>query len=150
VSEVLACVDFSDATDAVAREGARLATTAEQRLHLIHVAAAEAELAGYDKGPVAVHTRDDRADGLRDEHHALRELAARLEADVPGLHVVPIMAMGPTVAKILDEAERLDAGTIVVGSHGHGGLHHLLLGSVSEGLIRHSPRPVVVVPVAQR
>jgi nucleotide-binding universal stress UspA family protein len=152
VSEVLACVDFSDATDAVVREGARLALTADNRLHLIHVAAAESELAGYDKGPIAVHTRDDRADELLTEHDSMRELAERVRSDAsfPDLEVVPIMTMGPTVAKILDEADHIDAGVIVVGSHGHGGLHHLLLGSVSEGLIKHSRRPVVVVPVAQR
>ena len=152
MSEVLACVDFSDASDAVVREAARLALTADHRLHLIHVAAAESELAGYDEGPVAAHTRDDRAGQLQDEHAAMRELAERVQADPDGpeLRVIPIIAMGPTVAKILDEAERIDAGTIVVGSHGHSGLHHLLLGSVSEGLIRHSPRPVVVVPVGQR
>lgn len=152
MSEVLCCVDFSDATDIVAREGARLAHTADNRLHLIHVAATEPELAGYDQGPVAAHTRDDRAGELLDEHKAMRELAARLEADpdLTGITVVPIMAMGPTVETVLREADRIDAGTIVAGSHGHGKLHHLLLGSVSEGLIKHSTRPVVVVPVGGR
>ena len=34
---------------------------------------------------------------------------------------------------------------IVVGSHGHGALYHLLLGSVSEGIIRKTTCPVLVV-----
>lgn len=145
MSEVLACVDFSDITDDVVAEGARLAQLSDRRLHLIHVAAGEPELAGYDRGPVAAHTRDDRAGELLDEHQRLRELAARLEAD--GLTVVPLLLMGVTADKIIEEADRIDAGTIVAGSHGHGALHHLLLGSVSEALLRHAKRPVVIVPV---
>jgi nucleotide-binding universal stress UspA family protein len=34
----------------------------------------------------------------------------------------------------------------VVGSHGHGSLYNLLVGSVAEGVIRHAGVPVVVVP----
>jgi len=148
MSEILACIDFSDASVAVLAEAARLATDTQHSIHVIHVAAEEPEIAGYDTGPVAAHTRDDRALELLDEHHRLREIAESLQEN--GLDVVPLLVMGQTVEKILDEAERLDASTIVIGSHGHGRLHHLLLGSVSEGVLRHTTRPVVVVPVAER
>ena len=40
----------------------------------------------------------------------------------------------------------IGAGLLVVGSHGHGGLHHLLVGSVTEAVLRQSTIPVVVVP----
>jgi nucleotide-binding universal stress UspA family protein len=148
MSEILACVDFSDATEAVVEAAAAQAVDTGQTLHLLHVAAGEPELAGYDKGPVAAHTRDDRADELLDEHHRLRELAGRLETD--GVTVVPLLAMGATPQKILEEADRIDASVIFVGSHGHGRLHHLLVGSVTEALLKHSTRPIVVVPVAER
>jgi nucleotide-binding universal stress UspA family protein len=148
MTEVLGCVDFSDASDAVVVEAVRLARSAGNRLHLIHVAAGEPALAGYDEGPVAAHTRDDRAHELTDEHHRLRELAATYATD--GLEIVPLLIMGPTVETILAEAERIDAATIVIGSHGHGALRKLLLGSISQGVVRHSPRPVVIVPVGER
>ena len=148
MSEILGCVDFSDATDAVVVEAVRLARQAGNRLHLVHVAAEESALAGYDEGPVAVHTRDDRAHQLTDEHQRLRDLAAAHATD--GLEIVPLLIMGATVATIVAEAERIDASTIVVGSHGHSKLREVLLGSVSHGVLRHAGRPVVVVPVGER
>jgi len=151
MSEILACVDFSDATDAVLTAAASLADAQGAGLHLLHVAAGEPELAGYDAGPIAAHTRGDRAGELLDEHQHLRDAAAKLETSIrPGTTIVPLLVMGPTVETILGEADRIDAQAIVVGSHGHGHLHHLLLGSVSASLIHHTKRPVVVVPVAER
>lgn len=45
---------------------------------------------------------------------------------------------------LLDEAGR--AGLVVVGARGHGGFAGLLLGSVSNAVVQHSPRPVAVIP----
>jgi nucleotide-binding universal stress UspA family protein len=49
-------------------------------------------------------------------------------------------------AQKLAEAAR-DADLLVVGSRGHGHLRHAVLGSVSEGCVRHATCPVVVLPV---
>jgi nucleotide-binding universal stress UspA family protein len=146
--EVLACLDFADAAAPVLDTAAELAGALGGRLHLLHVAADEPELAGYDKDAIATFTREDRARQLLEEHHDLRARADELAAG--GLEVVPVLIMGPTVDKVLEEADALDAAYIVVGSHGHGGLHNLLLGSVSDGLARKSHRPVVLVPVQRR
>ena len=60
----------------------------------------------------------------------------------------PVLVMGHTAGELVRLAGELGAELIVVGSHGHGGLHHLLMGSVTEDVLRHSPVPVVVVPAA--
>ncbi|MCU0271238.1 MAG: universal stress protein [Acidimicrobiales bacterium] len=146
--DILACVDLSTAATEVLGAAAAIAAASGSRVHLLHVAASEPEIAGYDRGPVATWTRDDRAHELLDEHRELRETAQALAER--GIEVVPLVAMGPTVASILKEARRIDALAIVVGTHGHGALHHLLLGSVAEHLIRASDRPVLVVPVRDR
>jgi nucleotide-binding universal stress UspA family protein len=149
MTEVLACIDFSDATDAVARAAASVAAASAGRLHLLHVAMPEPEIAGWDRGPVAAHTRDDRAAELLEEHKDLRQLAAQL-AEAHAIEVIPLIVEGDVVDCVLDEATRLGATSLIVGSHGHGRLHHLLLGSTSEALLRRSQVPVTVVPVAER
>ena len=145
---VLACVDFSDATDRVVDRAAVLASALGGTMHLLHVAAGEPVLAGYDKDELSSFTRDDRAGQLVDEREHLRRLAAPLEAR--GITVVPLLVMGPTAQKILDESERLDAAFVVLGSHGHRGLHHLLVGDVAEAVLHKASMPVVVVPARPR
>ncbi len=61
----------------------------------------------------------------------------------------------PTIAREVVEgrpakvlvAAATDADLLVLGSHGHGRLYHVALGSVSESCIREATCPVVVVPI---
>jgi nucleotide-binding universal stress UspA family protein len=48
--------------------------------------------------------------------------------------------------EIIKIATQWEADLIIMGSHGRTGLFHLLMGSVTEYVIRHSPVPVMVVP----
>jgi nucleotide-binding universal stress UspA family protein len=50
-----------------------------------------------------------------------------------------------TDAAICEFADSMDADLIVIGSHGHTGLLHLLLGSTAEQVVRHAKCPVLVV-----
>ena len=49
-------------------------------------------------------------------------------------------------AEILAHAQMLRADLIVIGSHGRSGVDRLLLGSVTEKVVRKSPSPIMVVP----
>jgi nucleotide-binding universal stress UspA family protein len=44
----------------------------------------------------------------------------------------------------------LAADSIVLGSHGRSGTYRSLLGSVSEDIMRHSRRPVFIVPIPKQ
>jgi universal stress protein A len=52
---------------------------------------------------------------------------------------------GNPPAEIVRLAEELSVELVVVGTHGHGGLGHLL-GSVAERVVHRAPCPVLVVP----
>ena len=46
---------------------------------------------------------------------------------------------------ILDEAASQRIDLIVIGTHGHTGIKHLLLGSIAERVVQHAPCPVLTV-----
>jgi nucleotide-binding universal stress UspA family protein len=46
---------------------------------------------------------------------------------------------------IVDESKRWQADLIVMGTHGRRGLHHVLLGSVAEGVVRTTTVPVLLI-----
>lgn len=146
MNKLLAALDFSDATGQVLDQAAALAEAFSAELTLLHVAAPDPDFVGYEAGPDTV--RDTRAGELRGEHRKLQELADGLRER--GIPTRALLIQGPTVEKILDEAARTAAGAIVIGSHGHGALHRVLLGSVSEGVMRGAACPVHVVPTRKR
>ncbi|MCM2257510.1 MAG: universal stress protein [Vicinamibacteria bacterium] len=112
------------------------------KVYVVHVVEPDPEFVGWGAGPGVV--RDQVAEGFRRERHAVEELAAALRAD--GIEAHGLTIQGPTVAALLQEAERLAAELIVVGSHGHGVAYDLAVGSTSSGVIRKSVVPVLVVP----
>lgn len=56
-----------------------------------------------------------------------------------------VIGEGPPVDEIVRIARENQVDLIVIATHGHTGLKHLLLGSVAERVIRHAPCAVLVV-----
>jgi nucleotide-binding universal stress UspA family protein len=141
---ILAPIDFSDVTGAVVESAAGIAKAFQASLYLLHVAPPDPDFVGYEPGPQSV--RDTVAGKIRKEHHQLQELESGLKTK--GVDVHALLVQGATVEKILQEAKRLQAELMVIGSHGHGALQKLLMGSVAQGILRKAPCPMLIVPSA--
>lgn len=142
MKKILVPVDFSKATEATLAAAGKMAAALSADVILLHVAAPEPEFVGYETGPASV--RQAVAHQLSSEHKQLQSLRQALEAR--GIKVTALLIQGYIADKILAEAERWPADLIIMGSHGHGGLHHLLMGSVAEGVLRKARCPVMLVP----
>lgn len=64
-----------------------------------------------------------------------------------GLKVSTSVVRGKPRSKIIDVASKWKADLIVLGSHGRRGFNRMLMGSVSEAVVRHAPCSVHVVRV---
>lgn len=146
VKNILAAVDFSGVTDAVVNAAESMALVYATPVTFMHVEAPEPAFVGYEPGPQ--HVRDNLAKQVIEDHQRIGEVRERLKAD--GVDCHSLVVQGPIVDKILEEADRIGAGLIVIGSHGHGMLYDLVLGSVSEGVTRKAQCPVLVVPDPSR
>jgi nucleotide-binding universal stress UspA family protein len=142
MQRILVPIDFSDVTNEVVREAAALARAFDGVLWLIHVAPPDPDFVGYEVGPK--HVRDQVAAKYRKEHRRLQRLAEHLQGS--GIPTTALLVQGPTVETLVAEAAKLNVEVIVVGSHGRGALSRALLGSVSEGLSRKGPCPLLIIP----
>jgi nucleotide-binding universal stress UspA family protein len=143
---ILAATDFSAPGDAAVREAFELARQGGARLDLLHVIAHDPV-----PNPLYAHYEVDDA-RLPEEHARLRQqLAGRLADLAPdaargaSLTVTTHVREGAPTGVILALADECGADLLVVGTHGHDGLEHLILGSVAERLVRHAHCSVLVV-----
>jgi nucleotide-binding universal stress UspA family protein len=148
---ILAFIDFSDVTDAVVETSADLARAFKSKLILVHVATPESDYEGDEMRKDI--SREGVSDEMHDYHHKLQKLESNYRdvgIDTTSLLVRSTSARGKPIRKILQEIARVRPGLIVVGSHGHGLIHDVLMGSVSSAVVRKAPCPVVVVPAVKR
>lgn len=75
-----------------------------------------------------------------------RELLDRAAAQFPGGNVETFLREGVPGDEIIATAKEWGADLLIIGSHGRGGLERLFLGNMAEGVLRHAPCPVLVVP----
>ncbi len=137
---ILVPVDFSDVTAKVVETASMLAQAFGSRVILINIAEPEPEFVGYDPGPLTVRVA---------VAHDLRADQQRLEALKPafgGAEVLALHVQGSIPEDILDLAREHEATLIVMGSHGHGALYHLFVGSVAGAVLKDAHCPVLVVP----
>jgi nucleotide-binding universal stress UspA family protein len=130
--KVLLATDGSEDARLAARAAASLADNAGAELHVVHA---------WQSVPHPVIDADYYEEGARRILEEQLEFVSGSGAAVSGGHLV----MGPPVDVILDLAEEISGELIVMGGRGHGTLGRLLLGSVSEGVVHHATRPVLVM-----
>jgi nucleotide-binding universal stress UspA family protein len=140
---LLVPLDLSSATERVLATAIKLSRAMQADVFLLHVAAPEPDFVGYGAGSPAV--RDQVAHEHREEHRQLQAHAQALR-DL-GVDCTALLIQGPTADAILTEAQRLEADLIVMATHGHGAMFDLLVGSISQAVLRQGRVPVVMVPV---
>ncbi|MDQ3624474.1 MAG: universal stress protein [Verrucomicrobiota bacterium] len=139
---ILVPIDFSDVTSRLIAAAEKLGLAFGSQLVLIHVSEPELDYVGLGPGAEGVGISVPR--DFKAEQAKLDRWKGTLTS--AGLETHALRVEGPAVEKILDEASRINADLIVVGSHGHGALYELLVGSVTSGILKRARCPVLVVP----
>jgi nucleotide-binding universal stress UspA family protein len=75
----------------------------------------------------------------------LDRATAIVKARAGGLRIRSLLVYGSPFHQIPQVAKRLRCDLIVLATHGHTGLRHVLLGSVAENVVRHAQCPVLTV-----
>ncbi len=141
---ILAPIDFSAASDHVVAEALALARAVQGRLVLLHVVPPALRLGG--DAALAESGAEFAVEAETDAHRRLAELQDKLRADGVAAHAVH--RSGHAGECIVQQAERLSADYIVIGSHGHTAFYDLIVGSTTTRVLKEATCRVVVVPRA--
>ncbi len=142
VQRILFPTDFSELSLAAEKSACDLADQFGAELHVLHVL--------HD----LFLTMPQTAAALLIPPKALEEVINFAEAEIQkvpsavwasGKKVVRAVRIGTTHDVIVQYAKENAIDLVVIGTHGHTGLRHVLLGSVAERVVQHAPCSVLTV-----
>jgi nucleotide-binding universal stress UspA family protein len=144
-SRILIAVDNSPYSAEAAEAGFQLAQRLNAEVALVNVIEIILDLG--DPAAPAMPVVDMIK--LQEEESAktLQELTDKFSGNIKTEILSP---QGTPKNEIISAADQWKADIILIGTHGRTGLGHLLLGSTSEYVVRHSKVPVMVVPLKKK
>jgi nucleotide-binding universal stress UspA family protein len=141
IRQILCPVDFSETSRHAVTHAVEVARWFKSKITALYVMnpLLRAEPALFAESAGRVGTGEDEA-ALQTE---LREL---MSTAAVGLETEVLLDEGPPAGRILERARSLRSDLIVLGTHGRGGFDRLILGSVTEKVLRKASCPVLTVP----
>ena len=140
---MLMATDGSDEAKMATQAATELSSDTGSAVHLVYVLPAPAQLIGHHL--YSDEVRDSLIGGAeRDAETFLKEQAEKISSD-GGKVAETHLRSGDPDKEILRAAEALGVGLIVIGSRGLGGVSRMLIGSVSDSVVRHAHCPVLVM-----
>jgi nucleotide-binding universal stress UspA family protein len=140
VRRILVPIDFSEHAEPVVEWAVHLAETHGSRVVLMHAYHLPVE---FQQMEGAYLPADFWSHVKTEAQKTLEGHAERIRAK--GIEVETVVREGYPATAIVEEADRQGASLVVIGTHGHTGLKHLLLGSVAERVVQKAPCPVLTV-----
>jgi nucleotide-binding universal stress UspA family protein len=139
--QIICPVDFSESSVRALAHAAALARWYDATLTVLHVVPTfdPVQVRGDLGQPVQVVTPPPR-------EQVIEEMSRSLNLPGVSSRATPVAEAGDPQATIIDQAISKRADLIVMGTHGRRGFKRLLLGSVTETVLREAPCPVLTVP----
>ncbi len=135
-TRILLATDGSPEAQLAATTAADLHESTDSELHVVYV--------GESRPTFLAQTEAEPAELEREAQRLLDEQVSRVEeagGNVKEAH----LRLGRADEEIVDLADSLGIGLIVMGSRGRGRIRRALMGSVSDSVVRHAHCPVTIV-----
>ncbi len=142
---ILVATDFSDCASSAYPYAYAFAKAYGGDVHFAHIIDASVFAMGGTNG---LWTTAEAVDQIRAGmmQYAKTELGKLVEhAEAAGVKAETHLEEGDPGHAMGDLASRVDAGLVVVSTHGRSGFEHIVFGSTSDHIVRHAPVPVLCV-----
>ena len=149
---LLVATDFTPFSEEALVFAGKLADKLEAQLLVLHVIHDPAEAPGFYvqkmKKKKFLRSMEEAANEMMEAFLKNAQKANPGQTSIQ--EAMPLLVVGTPVSRIIEIAEKKQAGMIIVGSHGRTGLSHVLIGSKAERLVRLSPIPVIVIKSSKK
>ncbi len=140
LKKILCPIDHSDCSKEALKYAVSFAMKDEATLYLLHVI----DIRTFDESLDMIAKRPSPDD------ETIKQLKIKLLECVPGeissdMQIEAIIVQGIPFAEIINIAKEKEIDLLVMGTHGRTGIAHIMLGSVSEKVVRKAPCPVLTV-----
>lgn len=139
IKKILVPVDFSECSKKALQYALTFARQFDAALTLLHVIQVNYYVGDFGTIDTALLETEMRKNGEKQ----LEDLVAKEVGK--DLHCRTVLRSGRVVSEIVAVAKQAETDIIIISTHGHTGLKHVLLGSVAENVVRHAPCPVLIV-----
>jgi len=141
IKSILVPIDFSVHSKNALKYAIPMAAQFRATLHLVYVVEPTIYPADLGFGQVVLAGVEDE---LREK--GAKELQALIDKEITGgVEATCAVRTGNPHHEILNEAEEKEVDLIVVATHGHSGVEHMLFGSTADRIVRHAHCPVLTV-----
>ncbi len=139
LKKILCPIDHSDCSKEALKYAVSFAMKDEAKLYLLHVI----DIRSFDES-LDMMTRQIPDD------ETVKQLKTKLFECVPeeirnDMQIEALVVQGIPFAEIISIAKKNKVDMIVMGTHGRTGLAHIMIGSVSEKVVRKAHCPVLTV-----
>ncbi len=141
IKKILVPIDFSDYSKKALQYTVSFAKQFNSEINLVYVIEPIIYPADLSMGQIVITKADiDYEEKAKEE---LTELAKTAIGELLSYNI--IVKTGKPFMEIIGTAKDIDADLIIISTHGHTGVEHLLFGSTSEKVVRKAPCPVLTL-----
>jgi nucleotide-binding universal stress UspA family protein len=140
LKQILIATDGSESAEKAASFGIQIAGQSGAKVYSVYVI----DITPYYSIPLDQIWPKDVYEQFEKIGHEITAVVEKT-AKAAGLEAESIVLKGDPAERIVNFAEERNVDMVVVGSHGIGAFERLVIGSVSEKVVRHAKVPVLVV-----
>ncbi len=141
IKKILVPIDFSDYSKSALKYAVNFCKKFDAELILIYVIEPVIYPPDFSMGQIAIPSIN-----IEWDERARQELDKLAKSDIiKNIPIKTIIKTGKPFIEIIETAGEIDADLIIIASHGHSGVEHILFGSTAEKVVRKAPCPVLTL-----
>lgn len=141
IKKILVPIDFSDYSKSALKYAVNFAKVFNAEMYLIYVVEPVIYPPDFSMGQIAIPSVTFEMD-----ERAKEELSKLAQQEIPAeIKRQVIIKTGKPFVEIIETAAEEDIDLIIIATHGHSGVEHILFGSTAEKVVRKAPCPVLTL-----